>query len=542
MREGVKPGAPYPVCIEQTLLANMIERCFKEEDIYTEEDQLARYLKQQKYFPYKLFSWEKFLFALQMCTYKRESGLLRFPSLTAYVGRGAGKNGYESFKDFCLLTPINGVKEYNVDIFAMSEEEAKTSFVDVYNVLEEHSLELSKYFYWNKEYIQNLKTKSVFKFNTSGVKTKDSRRPGAITFDEFHAYEKNALVTTSRTGLGKKPFPRETIISTNGYERGGPSDLEIEKCEDILHGRMPDNGKLPFICKLDKPDEADDPRMWHKANPSLRYFPNLLDEMHREYADYKLNPSGNSGFIVKRMNLPQTFDAESVTDWDNIIAANRELPDLTGCPCVAGIDYMKTTDFLTAGLLFKYKGVYCFITHSWVCKASLDLPRIKAPLDEWAEKGLLTFMDGPEISPSVPAEWLAKMGQKYQITSLGLDNFRYTLLIKALKEVGFDCDKGGANNIRLMKRVTEMRYVPVITSAFNNHHVIWGDNPLMNWYTNNTCLISDGDNQYYGKKEEKSRKTDGFKAFEIAVCASEGLRDCGEEEYTAADFGVYSYS
>jgi phage terminase large subunit-like protein len=202
---------------------------------------------------------------------------------------------------------------------------------------------------------------------------------------------------------------------------------------------------------------------------------------------------------------------------------------------------MKTTDFLAAGLLFKYKENYCFITHSWVCKASLDLPRIQAPLDEWAEKGLLTFMDGPEISPSVPAEWLAKMGQKYQITSLGLDNFRYTLLIKALKEVGFDCDKGGTNNIRLMKRVTEMRYVPVVTSAFNNHHVIWGDNPLMNWYTNNTCIITEGDNQYYGKKEEKSRKTDGFKAFEIAVCASDDLRDCGEEQYSAADFGVHTY-
>ena len=31
-----------------------------------------------------------------------------------------------------------------------------------------------------------------------------------------------------------------------------------------------------------------------------------------------------------------------------------------------------------------------------------------------------------------------------------MDNYRYTLLAKALREVGFDTDKKGNNNIRLV--------------------------------------------------------------------------------------------
>ena len=131
--------------------------------------------------------------------------------------------------------------------------------------------------------------------------------------------------------------------------------------------------------------------------------------------------------------------------------------------------------------------------------------------------------------------------QIYNITTLGIDNFRITLMAKALKEVGFDADKGGANNILLTKRVTQMRYAPVITSTFATQAVMCGENPLMNWYTNNTCAMTDKDgNMVYQKKEEKSRKTDGFMAFVSAVCASENLEDCGVEQGDDS-FRVYSY-
>lgn len=528
-----------PVCKDQLALCDYVEKCFREETIHIDERQLQRYLDKQKYFPFKLLPWEKFLFALHNCVY-REDGLLRWPILFIMVGRGAGKNGFLSFEAFSWITPVNGIRHYDVDIFATAEDQAKTSFDDVYNVLEDHKAELERYFRWNKEVITNLKTGSRIRFRTSGVKTKDGGRPGAVVFDEYHAYENYKMVDVARTGLGKKAFPRQTVSTTDGYVRGGPLDDIKAQADQILSGGVEDNGMLPFICRLDDIKEVDDPAMWYKANPSLQYFPVLRQELEQEYGEYKINPSGSSSFVVKRMDLPQTFEDASVTDWNNILAAKRPLPDLRGCACVAGIDYMKTTDFLSAGLLFKYKGLFCWMQHTWVCRASLDLPRIHAPLEEWEGKGYLTFVDGPEIPPDVPAAWLEEQAATYCITLLGLDNFRYTLLTKALSEAGFDTGKGGVNNIMLCKRPTENRYVPVITSIFNTQSIIWGDDPMMAWYTNNACVVTERENQYYGKKEEKSRKTDGFKAMVAAICASADLPDCGEEN-SLDDFKVYSY-
>ena len=528
-----------PMCKDQFALCDYVEKCFREEEIYVDEQQLKRYLSHQKYFPFKLLLWEKFVFALHNCTYKAP-GVLRWPVLFVLVGRGAGKNGYLAFESFCWITPVNGIPEYNVDIFATSEEQAKTSPDDVRAVLEKNKAKLEKHFYWNLEYIKNLKTGSEIRYHTSAPGTKDGGRPGAVVFDEYHAYQNYKLIGVAKTGLGKKAMPRQTIITTDGNVRGGPLDDTKARAEEILKGDVGDNGMLPFICRLDDPKEVDNPDMRPKANPSYIYLPNLQQEIQMEYADYKINPAANSDFMTKRMNMPQTYEAESVTDWNNILAAKKSLPDLRGCSCVAGIDYMKTTDFLSAGLLFRYKGLYLWMQHSWVWRKCPDLSRIKAPLEDWEKLGYLTFVDGAEISPSVPAEWLADMGQRYNITLLGMDNFRYTLLTRALREAGFDTDKGGANNIMLTKRVTENRYVPVITSLFNKQVIQWGDDPMMGWYTYNACVVTENGNQYYGKKEEKSRKTDGFKAMVAAICASENLADSGEEA-SFDNFKVYSY-
>ena len=173
----------YPVCKEQVQLIEHLDRIFSTEDIRIDREQLAKYMALQKYFDYELFPWEKFLFALHNCVYDTE-GMLRWPDLFTMIGRGGGKNGYLAFEDFALLTPVNGIEEYNIDIFANSEDQAKTSFMDVYGVLEANKAKMSKHFKWNLEIITNLKTNSSLRFKTSNPKTKDGGRPGKVDFDE----------------------------------------------------------------------------------------------------------------------------------------------------------------------------------------------------------------------------------------------------------------------------------------------------------------------------------------------------------------------
>lgn len=527
------------VCKEQIQLCDYVERCFESENIFVDKEQLSKYLSLQKYFPFELFEWEVFCFALHNCTYSTP-GILRWPDLFILVGRGAGKNGYLSFEDFSLISQYNNVKNYDIDICANSEEQARTSFDDVYNVLVENEKKLKSHFDWNKEIITNLKTGSKLRFRTSNAKTKDGGRPGKVDFDEYHQYEDYKTIQVFKTGLGKKKNPRTTVTTTNGDVRDGPLDKLIARSQRILNEKNGDNGLLPFICKLDDEKEVDDKKMWDKANPSLHYNLELMMQMEREYIDYKEDPISNSSFMTKRMNIPKGNQDVEITSWDNILATNQPIPDLSGCTCVVGIDYAKTTDFVCAGLLFKYKGVYYWMSHSWVCGKSPDLARIKVPLREWESAKHLTFVDGPEIPPETPANWLAEQAEKYNLTVLGMDNYRYTLLARALREVGFDTDKSGANNIKLTRPSDQMKFAPTINSLFVNHALVWGDNPLMRWYTNNACMVtSQAGNTTYGKIEPKSRKTDGWMAFVSAICASGDLEDSGDT--VPFDLGVYNY-
>lgn len=526
----------YPVCKEQKMLGNFVKNVFETENLSINHEQLSKYLGYQKYFPYKLFEWEIFMFALHNCVY-REDGLLRFPEAFLYMGRGGGKNGYLSFEDFCLLTPVNGVKDYHIDIFANSEDQAKTSFTDVYNVMERNERKLQKFFKWNLEVITSKQTGSQLRFRTSNAKTKDGGRPGKVDFDEFHAYENYDVVRVAKTGLGKKEFPRSTIITTDGDVRDGPLDHMLARSKQILQGAIPDNGLLPFICKLDKKEEVGEERNWYKANPSLRYFPNLMDELRREYADYKMDNIGNAAFMTKRMNIPQGSMETEVTAWENIVACSRE-PKEEPTVWGAGMDFARTTDFVAVVLFGLAGDEWVWQQHTWVCSQCKDLSRIKFPIQDAVERGLITWVEDVEIPPELPAKWLSEQMATKRVIGVAIDDYRFGIMKKALEGVGFVAGKDG--NILQVKGRNIMQIAPRLIAKLNRQQVAFGDDALMRWYINNTKqLLDTRGNITFGKIEPKTRKTDGFMAAVAAVTMVDRLEL--EQANNAMGFGVFTF-
>ena len=153
------------------------------------------------------------------------------------------------------------------------------------------------------------------------------------------------------------------------------------------------------------------------------------------------------------------------------------------------------------------------------------MKRIKAPLEQWAAQGLLTFVDAAEIPPELPAAWLDNEAAKRNsnILKIGIDSYRYMLLSKSLRDIHFSADKDIGNVIRL-RPSDEMLNIPIITSGFVNRKFVWGENPLMWWACNNSKTVtSPSGNMTYGKIEPKSRKTDTFKGLVAAECASDPL-------------------
>lgn len=525
-------GGEIETCTEQKQLIELVKKVFATEKLLIDYEQIAKYMSYQKYFPFELFPWEKFCFVLHNCVFK-ENGQPRFPDLFILCGRGTGKNGYLAYEDFCLITPTNGIAYYDIDICANSEDQAKTSFMDIWNVLENPKFKkvFENNFRWNLTVIENKKTKSKIRYRTNNPKGKDGLRSAKVDFDEPHAYENYENIKVFTTGLGKKPHPRRTIVSTNGDVREGPLDNWIEKSNKILRGEVEDFGWLPFICKLDDKKEIHDEKNWDKANPSLPYLPTLQDQMQREYQEYLIDPVINNAFMTKRMNIPFVSKDTEVTSWDNILKTNREVPDLKNKTCVCGIDFAKTTDFISAFLLFKNGNEYYGIHHSWFCKRSNDAARIKIPLDQMQERGLLTIVDDVEVHPSLVTDWIEEQSLIYDIEKIAIDDYRYTLMSRELRAIGFDAVD---RQVKMVRPSDIMRIQPKIASIFANGQLAVGDDPLFRWFTNNTKLEPAQNNNFkYGKIEPKSRKTDGFMAFVAAMTIEEELPDSMEAEFFA---------
>lgn len=530
-------------CEDQHLLVAYVRKCFEAEDIYTDDEQLEKYLGLTKYFSFeRLFEWEAFCIALHLCTFWRSTGQPRWPDLLLLIGRGAGKDGFIAVESLCLISPYSNLPQYDVDICANAEEQAMRPVNDVLEVLEDakNRVKMKKHFYWTKEKVVGLKTKATLRGRTNNPKSKDGMRSGIVVFNEIHQYQNYDNIKVFVTGLGKKKHPRRLYATTNGDVREGPLDEMLASAEQILKGEVGDNGLLPFICRLDEKEEADDKTKWAKSNPSLPYRPDLMTTIEKEYVDWKTNPVANADFMTKRMNLPQSATEIAVTDWANIIATNKPIPDLTGRSCVGGIDYASITDFASANLHFRIGDARYDINHSWLCLKSKDLHRLKVPWREWAQIGYITLVDDVEIHPDLLCEWIMNQAVKYNILKLALDNNRYALVTKSLKKIGFDAKEN--KNVKLVRPSDIMRIHPVIESVFAKQYYVWGDNPPLRWATNNTKTVkssrnigSDTGNCYYAKIEAKSRKTDPF----MAVVASMTIEDeLGDGESTYDDLPV----
>jgi phage terminase large subunit-like protein len=512
------------------------------DDLYFDDEMIENCIKfgEKWYFPLQPF--QKFLIAFVFLFYKKNRRVFYRKHLWM-LGRGGGKNGLISVITHFLISELHGIEEYNISVVANSEEQAKTSPDEVHKTIKRNEI-LQKAFKTTLTQTVSKKTGSVLKFRTSNGETKDGLRDGAVVFDEIHQYESNKDVRVHISGLGKKPNPREFYIGTDGYVRDGFLDKLKEKAMKVLTGEARPNALFPFICKLDDESEVEDPSNWEKANPMLSeprgdYAQGLFETIKEEYEDLEDDPSNREEFMTKRMNLPVTDLERSVAKWEEIEATNQPMPNLLNRECIGCLDFASIRDFAACGLVFKHEGKYPFITHSFVRKEFADKyysyskkhdaemagKRKFAPIRDWEKQGLLTVVDEPTINPQHIVNWFVEMRKYYNIKKIVGDNFRMEILRTLLEEAGFEVE------VIRNPRAIHSLLAPRVETGFANQLFIFGDNPLMRWYTNNVLVVIKKDgNKEYQKKEPIRRKTDGFQAFVYGLYRVDEISDINIEE------------
>lgn len=333
------------------------------------------------------------------------------------------------------------------------------------------------------------------------------------------------MVNVKRGGLGKKKNRRTFYISTDGFVREGYIDAMKHKIASVLSGKVKNSRLFAFYCKLDDPKEVDDRQTWEKANPMLHkplseYAKTLLSTIEEEYNDLPFNRSNKPEFMTKRMNLPEVDLEKVIAPWKEILATNREIPNLDNQMCIGGLDFANIRDFASVGLLFRKNDDYIWLGHSFVRRGFLDDVKLEPPIKEWEKMGLLTIVDDDVIEIEYIVDWFLKAREKYGLEKVIADNYRTDIVRRAFEDAGIKLEV-----LRNPKAIHGL-LAPRIDTMFAKHNVIYGDNPLMRWFTNNVAVkVKPDGNKEYIKKDENRRKTDGFMAFVHALYRADDIVD-----------------
>lgn len=517
-----------PHCFELRLGIMKVINDLENENVVIKHEKIDEAIKHiEKYF-FKLLPWERFVTALTVGCYKDDK--LLYNEMLLMLGRGNGKNGYIAGLSNYFQTHKHGIFEYNIDIVATSEAQAETSFLDVYNMLDKKENEKIKKKFYNvtKEDITFKKTKSYLHYNTSNAKTKDGLRSACVIFDEIHAYQTTDTIDVFTSGLGKKPDSRVFYITTDGKVREGVLDTFKEEALQILRGEIKNSRTLPLIWKMDSEEEVslENTDLWEKANPSIKYMPNLFDQIYSDLQKSQTRPNMKIETYTKRFNLPKQDIRTVVAEWDKIKATETESIDesFDGMSCIGGFDYASVKDFMSAVILFK-KGKKVYLKHhTWICKKSLEYTEYKFDIDRAVSEGYATICDTETLDPEAAASWFIEQAQKYDLKTVCIDNYR----AKFVKEI---FDKLGIPYTEMRNGTfTHTKIFPMIEKLFADELIKWGKDFMMRWYTNNVYVKSDKkDNKTYEKIEPVKRKTDGFFAFIHAFTEIDRLTETGDD-------------
>ena len=135
------------------------------------------------------------------------------------------------------------------------------------------------------------------------------------------------------------------------------------------------------------------------------------------------------------------------------IATNQSIPyeKLKGLQCIGGLDYARTTDFASCGLLFKYGGKRYWIEHTFVCHKALNIESrpIKFPVQEMTDRGLITIIYRDNISEKDISGWFLEQARKYHIKNIYCDDYRKSLLISF--KGGLPLESVGADQLLMQK-------------------------------------------------------------------------------------------
>lgn len=336
---------------------------------------------------------------------------------------------------------------------------------------------------------------------------------GAV-IDELAAIKDRDIYDLIKQAMGARKQPLLFCITTNGFVRDSIFDAQYEYASHIIDGSIKNDRFLPFIYELDDMNEWDIESCWIKANPGLGTVKSkeyLRQMVQKAKDDASFKPT----VLVKDFNMKQN----PVTSWlpfESIVNETKfDIEYVCHSYAIGGCDLSATTDLTAATLLIRKpddENVYV-LQHYFIPQSKLDVidktQSKEAPYKLWADQGWLTINEGAQVDYSKVTEWFVDMVNTYDIRPLWIcyDRALSGYWVPEMLDYGFEMKKTAQGPFTWSQPMKEMG------AAFQEHKVIYNNNPILRWCLANTSVKSlnkDGIETIQPVKTHQNKRIDGM--------------------------------
>ena len=445
-----------------------------------------------------------------------ETGHRRIREVLDLRGRKCGKSTETAavMHDMLLNDNENGPECYCA---ANSRDQADLVFSEVVNMRAQspalRTIEKKRqsdiYCQWNFGKIKRLAAKTD---NLDGL------NGSFICQDEFHAQKDSSLYDVLIQSQAEREQPIYWMISTNGFLREAFFD---DRYEYASHVAMWDEGfhdfkMLALLYELDSREEWTDPECWEKANPGLGKIKSrktLEEHVERAKRDPKFLPT----VLTKDFNIPENTNSGWLTYEEAVNSTVVPMEMLEHSFAIGGCDLSATTDLTCATLLIMKPGDqnYYVLQKYFLPESKLNPEDTKhrtdreAPYKLWAEWGWIKICSGASVDYNDVTQWFVDMVKLHDIRPLWIcyDAALSGYWVPQMEETGFVMEK-----IR-QGPFTWTYPMKLLKGAFEEHRIIYQNNPMLRWCLLNTAVKSlnkEGIESIQPVKSASNRRIDGM--------------------------------